>query len=649
MKKILGIISALVLIVSVSKAAPGDTTWVQAHYDVQMNHFGNFDSSVKFPDGTKTYRKVFMVWTLGRYQCPGNPQYCGDWDYTVSTHLMTKGGDTLELGRYITPYSGDGVPRIGSGAAVENWKQRYTFDVTDFYNVLKDTAAIRVHYSGYSWGFTANVKFAFIEGTPARNVLGMDKMWAKSYAYHTGNPIDNNVTSLNKTSPAGTQAAELKFTISGHGNNGENCAEFCKKYYQVKLNNNLLYQKDIWRDDCGYNHFYPQNGTWIYNRGNWCPGDIVFTNSHPLTGVGASANYDLDVDFQAATASSGGSYTIQSAVVYYGGFNKTLDVSLDDIIAPNNHEIHFRENPIVGRPKVIVQNTGSTTITSIKFQYSIAGVGQPETYTWNGSLTSLKTAEIELAKFAALNTVTGTNTFNVEVIEVNGKADDDATNNKLSSEFEGVPIWDNTVTISMRTNANTVGGVSETSWRLYDIDNNVVQERINNQANTTYNDTLKIGPGGYKLVVTDLGCNGLSWWANPNGGTGSFALRKAPGIVPVALKGYFGGDFGCGFTQYFYYKFPTAVKNINEQLASFKVFPNPAANSVNVTIEGLTTIDGTINIVDMLGRVVVSERTTTSQNTINIDRLTSGVYNVVYSTNTGDGTIKLQQKLVVDK
>lgn len=644
MKKILSVLSALLFVVGAANAAPGDTTWVQAHYDVKLNHFGNFDTTVEFPDGTKTYRKVLMIWTLGKYMCPGNPQYCGDWDYTVSNYIMTKGGDTLEIGRYITPYANASYARTP-------WtmKQPYTWDVTDFYNQLKDSATVRVHYSGYSWGFTANVKFAFIEGTPPRNVLGIDKMWAKSYAYHTGNPIDNNVTTLSKTSPAGTQAAELKFTISGHGNNGENCAEFCKKYYQVKLNNSLLYQKDIWRDDCGYNHIYPQSGTWIYNRGNWCPGDIVFTNNHPLTGVGASTNYDLDVDFQAATASSGGSYSIQSAVVYYGGFNKTLDVSLDDIVAPTNADIHFRENPMVGRPKVIVQNTGSTAITSIKFQYSIAGVGQAETFTWNGNLASLKTAEIELGKFAALNTVTGTNTFNVEVLEVNGKADDDATNNKLSSEFEGVPIWDNTITVSLRTNLNTTGGISETSWRLYDMDNNVVQERINNQPSTTYNDTLKIGPGGYKLVVSDVGCNGLSWWANSAGGTGSFTLRKAPGIVPVSLKGYFGGDFGCGFTQYFYFKFPTAVKNINEQTAKFSVYPNPASNSVNVSVEGLKAVDGTINIMDMLGRVVASKTTTTAQNVIDINSLTAGVYNVIYTSNTGEGTIKLQQKLVVNK
>ncbi len=630
-------------------AAAGDTTTIQAHADVKMDHFGNFDSTVTFPDGTKKYRKILMVWTLGRYQCPGNPQYCGDWDYTVSCHIHTPAGDTMEIGRFITPYSGDGVPRIGTGAAVNNWKQRYTFDVTDYYNQLKNTAKVRVHYSGYSWGFTANVKFLFIEGTPPRDVIGVDKLWGKSYAYHTGNPIDNNVTAITKTSPAGTQAAEMKFTISGHGNNAENCAEFCKKYYQVKLDNNLLYQTDIWRDDCGFNHFYPQNGTWIYNRGNWCPGDIVFANNHVLTGVGANKTYDVDVDFQAATASSGGSYTIQSAVFYYGAFNKTLDASLDDIIAPSDHEIHFRENPILGRPKVIVQNTGGTDITSIKFQYGIVGVGTPQEYTWNGTLKSMETKEIELDKYDALNSVTGAQKFNVKIITVNGSADNDATNNELTSNFEGAPIWDNTIAITLRTNNNTVGGVSESSWRLYDMDNNMVQQRINCAANTSYYDTLKVGPGAYRLVVSDAGCNGLSWWANPSGGNGSFEVRKKPSLVPMNLKGYFGGDFGCGFTQYFYYKFPTSVKYINDQQVSFDVYPNPANKIVNIAFDGLNSYEGNVAIVDMLGRVVATQDVKQAQLSIDVSAFNAGIYTVVYTNETNDGTVRLQKKLIINQ
>jgi hypothetical protein len=59
-------------------AAPGDTTWVQAHSNVQLNYYNNFDTLIKFPDGTTKYRKIIMVFTLGKYVCPGTPTYCSD-------------------------------------------------------------------------------------------------------------------------------------------------------------------------------------------------------------------------------------------------------------------------------------------------------------------------------------------------------------------------------------------------------------------------------------------------------------------------------------------------------------------------------------------------------------------------------------------
>src|SRR5690606_11341870 len=112
-----------------------------------------------------------------------------------------------------------------------------------------------------------------------------------------------------------------------------------------------------------------------YDRGNWCPGDVVFPNYHKLAGVTGSNTFDLDVDFEAYTGSvtipqrSWGSYSVAANLMYYGAFNKTVDASLDDIIAPSDHETHYRFNPTTGRPIVTVQNTGSDTITSIKFKY----------------------------------------------------------------------------------------------------------------------------------------------------------------------------------------------------------------------------------------------------------------------------------------
>lgn len=649
MKRILALFPAL-LLTALCFAAPGDTTKVQSFAGLQMNHYGAFDTTVEFPDGSVSYRKILMTFTLGKYQCPGNPQYCGDWDYDVHMFVMTKTGDTLEIGRFITPYANATYARTPW-----SWKQRYAFDVTDFYNQLKDSATVRIFYSGYSWGFTADVRFDFIEGTPPRNVIDIDRAWAGGNRFGDVNQnIENRIDTRAFTAPNGTQYAELLFAITGHGNDDNGCSEFCRKYYEVELNSNKFDQTYIWRDDCGFNHMYPQSGTWVYDRGNWCPGDISFPNRHKLSGISGGSNFNLDVDFEAYTGSvtlpnrSWGSYNIQSAVIYYGAFNKNLDASLDDIIAPSDHETHFRFNPFTGKPIVKVQNTGSTTITSIKFKYEVNTKGQKE-YTWNGTLAPLETTDIELGLMTDLQSATASsNTFNVEITEVNGNTDDDATNNKLSSNFKAAINLPVELSVELRTNSGTIVGISETSWKIVDLTtNNIVVQRNNCAPGTTYRDSFTLNPGMYKLEVEDAGCNGLYWWANPGDGRGEINLYRKISAIPVTLTGYFGGDFGCGFTHYFNVMWPAAINEVNTQPA-IVVYPNPAAEQLSVTLNGLTHTNGTIRLVDMMGRIVLQQEVNTATVVLNTGAVSNGVYTVLY-TNADGGDTKLQSRVVIAK
>lgn len=636
MKKLL--IAAFAAISAFSaQAANGDTTWVQAHADKWLDHYGAHDTTVQFPDGTKSYRRVYMIWTLGKYQCPGSPQYCGDWDYTVNTYLMTKTGDTVELGRYITPYANAGSPRTPW-----TWRQRYVFDVTDYYTLLKDSATVRINYSGYSWGFTGNVKFAFVEGTPARNVLGISKLWDGYYNFGGATPIDNYVTQKSLTAPANTQFAELKFIVSGHGADQNYCSEFCKKYYQVKLNGSQIEQKDIWRDNCGKNHLYPQSGTWVYDRGNWCPGDIVFTNTHKLAGVTGGNNFDVDVDFESYTSPNGGAgYGVSGNVVYYGAYNRAKDASLEDIIAPSNHETHFRENPCGGKPIIEVMNTGSGAITSMKIEYGVDG-GATYTYNWTGTLNSMEKTKITLNELGDLRKVTGANnSFTAKILEVNGGADEDASNNQLKSYFSAAPQWPMAFRVTFKAN-----NVPETRWKIYDGLNNIIAQRDGTTPNASYTDTVRLGPGSYKFVVEDDGCDGLNWWANSAAGAGNIQVRGLTGFTGYTLAGYFAADFGCGFTQEFTTSFPTDVENINSVNGGMDIYPNPATNQVTVTIEG-KSVNGKINLIDMTGRVVATQMVNTNETVINTAALANGVYYVTYVADNAE--VKLKSKLVIAK
>src|SRR5688572_7563695 len=557
------------------KAAPGDTTVVQSHTATQLVNFGNYNAPAVFPSTSTTYRNITMTFTLGKYQCPGNPQYCGDWDYTVQLFLYTP-TDTFELGRLMTPYAN--VSRFAW-----NWQHRYNFDVTDYAQYLKGNTTLRVHYSGYSGGFTANVKFTFIEGTPPRNVVKIQRLWNGSFAYGTSTSIETRVNSRTLQMPATATAATLKFNVTGHGGNAnDNCSEFCSKYYQVKVNNALASQTNIWRSNCGSNNLYPQTGTWVYDRANWCPGDVVYANYHPISGLTPGSNYALDVDFQAySNPTSQASYTVEGHMIYYGPYNFTKDAALEAIVSPNNYEGYFRSNPVCEEAKVRVKNTGDTDITSLELVYGLTGSAM-HTFSLLTSIAPGESEELILPGNTEFVTMgTGLAKFTARISKVNGSADANLLNNEMRSEFTPMPVWPNEIIVRLVTNN---GGSNANTWKLFDSNNNLVRQRISTVNATTYNDTLAMPVGCYRLEVYDKACNGLQWWAAPSQGTGSMLVRYKNSTTQLPLKGYFNGDFGCGFTQAFRVQTALGLKKDLENL-DFSVYPVPAQEILNVSLK----------------------------------------------------------------
>jgi len=557
---------------STTNAAVGDTTWVQSFHG-DFTNYGAFDTAVVFPDSVSSYRKIYMIITIGQYNCVAGSQYCHQWDYDIENYVMTPRGDTLEIGRFITPYATTGTPGFGA-----TWQQRYIYDVTDYYKILRDSALMRIFYSGYSWGFTGDVKFAFIEGTPERNVIGYDKLWNNTYTYgNTASPIDSSILPYSLTPPTGTQSAEMKFLITGHGSdNTSGCCEFDNTgvghTYTVLANNNTVAQYNM-NVNCGMSELYPQGGTWLYGRaGNWCPGGSVQWAQYPLTGVTAGTPYTTDVSFDDSYDGGGayGIYKISSAVFYYGGLNKTLDASLDDIIAPTNFEWYRRENPRVSVPVIKVRNTGATTITSMLIDYGVKDSAMTQ-YIWTGSLAPLTDTIISLAAIPcltnlSLNAGTGLHTFVATIQQVNGQTDDDQSNDTLTSKFAVAPKWPYKLRIKLQTSSlDASGGVgtspADASWQITDANGNVVASRVNPNVTTTYYDTVTLQSANYyTLSVSTTQCYGLNWWAlaGQTGYTaGSFAVQNLlSGNAVLALNGtsnsgQFMDDFGCGFVQYF--------------------------------------------------------------------------------------------------
>jgi hypothetical protein len=640
-----------------SHAAVGDTTWVQANVDT-LSWYGNYDSTVTFPTGG-SYRNIYMIVTIGKYVCPGSPTYCGDWDYTVQNFLMTPGGDTLELGRLITPYANSGAPRTPI-----TWKQRNVYDVTDYAAQLQGSATVRLHYSGYSGGFTGNIKFAFVEGTPDRNVVGYQRLWHGSFAHGGATSINLNFPDVAVTAPATATSSVVKFNVTGHGSDNNGCCEFLSQNYHVMLNGADVATKAIWRNDCGSNQLYPQSGTWLYDRANWCPGALVNSNFHPLAGVagGSSFNIGLNFDTYVSPGGSLGSYTTETHLLHYGAFNKAVDAGIEDIVAPTDHEYHFRQNPICTSPIVTIKNRGANVINTITFEYGVQDSAML-TYTWSGTLNQQEVKDIDLPAPAYLSTMsggTGTSTFIAKIISVNGAADADVTNDRMTSTFKPTPKWESKFRIQFKPNNQTVpGGTSETEWKIYDQTGAIVKQRTGNTINTIYTDTVELYTGCYKLEVNDGGCDGLRWWVyvnNPGLGvnSGYFYVRRLSGSpLDIPLNGYvysgtYQHDFGCNFTQYFYIDNPppSRVVDINASAISIEAYPNPASNMVNVDLGGMTSVDGTIHVIDALGRIVKSVPCKNAHTEVVLNGMANGVYTVLFADVNGN---KLQSSLVVAK
>lgn len=634
-----------------------DTTFVNTP-QVELDYYGNFDSTVEFPDDDQTYRQIIMTLKLGQYDCPPGEQYCHQWDYTTGIEL-NHNDEVYELGRFMTPFATSGWSRFGS-----DWQQPYIFDVTDYYPLLKGEKEISIRYEGYSGGFTAEIEFAFIEGTPEREVLGIRPAFQVVETYGDPNdPFNDHLTTFSDTTPEGTVDALMKVNVSGHGSDDtEQCCEFSSHYYDVILNDEQIAQEDIWRDDCGENDLYPQGGTWIYDRSNWCPGAKVEPIHHYLD-LEAETEFDLDVEFEDYTGSGDlGNYNYNATVFYYGETYKETDAALIDIAAPTDHPDHFRANPTGNIPVVKVRNTGGSAITSIDFEYGVEGFGAPANHSWSGNLEPQQETEISLTTLDALTDISldeeeGNLNFEVEIINVNGEEDEDLTNNYLSSTFNTAPLWPQEIVLKLKTGSKVENGylynsgASDISWKITDMEDNVIESRTDAQVNSEYNDTIQLPETGfYRLKIENYNCFGMHWWPYDGAqgyNAGYFKVtNENGGNLPMKNYIYSGtqhDDWGCSYTQVF--STDVDIQSVDKQEKSkLVIYPNPAKDVVNIDLKGNLVAPYQISLVDIQGRTVYQNQVEGDQTQIAVDQLNRGLYMVILKDNNDT---KYIEKLII--
>jgi hypothetical protein len=522
--------------------------------------------------------------------------------------------ENYELARVITPY--------GSMLA-NDWEFTTRFDITDFVQILRDSVEIRCHYSGWSSGFSATLDFEFIEGNPARDVVKIENIYSGGYSYSTSTDFENTKLIPKKFFvEQNSMGAMVKMTSTGHGfDNNQSAAEFKPINYFVKIDGTQTHTQYNWDSDCGENPIYPQGGTWIYDRANWCPGKRAQAFNHEITPeITAGDSIEINIDFQSYSWSGTQtpSYIIECQLFQYKDPNFNNSAEIVNIIKPSNKDEYSRKNPICGNPLVVIRNYGSNPLTSLDIEYKVVG-GATHTFNWTGNLAFLEQEEVELPNLS--NWAGSENTFEVSLKNPNGQADDYDENNTMQSEFETVPEYPETFALWLQTNNGTIGGVSETSWDFLDQNGNIFLASGGLNPNTQFRDTLSFLPGCYTFIVSDTDEDGLDFWANNDGG-GMVRFRE---IGASWLKS-FNADFGTNIVHQFTVGSGQSI-TIQNKVENWNIYPNPTNDKF--IIEGLSEGETQIIINDNIGKSVFNTtipKTGFITKNIDISHLDNGIY-----------------------
>lgn len=264
-------------------------------------------------------------------------------------------------------------------------------------------------------------------------------------------------------------------------------------------------------------------------------------------------------------------------------------------------------------PTIDVQNLGQNEITSLDITYSVNG-GPDQVHNWTGSITSLQTETIELPSIDF--TLQASNTLDIAI-----QNDDNNANNEQAVSFD--QAVEATSYIDMVLNTDNYG--SEVRWNIKNAAGQTMYSGGPYGNNQTINESFALtldcytfnlidtyGDGGGSVTLTDSN-NQQIYYTNGNYGSGESAS--------------FSTDEELGVTS--------------QELTGVSIYPNPASTTLNVA----GAESATVEIYDLLGKLLLTQNNITATESIQISALPTGTYLVKI---TQDGAVKTD-KLVVTK
>lgn len=515
-----------------------------------------------------------------------------------------------EIMSFVTPY---GIG-IDFGPEGHTW----SFDMTDFAPILKGDKRMFLGKGG-EFQEEMDIKFHFIKGTPARDVLDIQQIWRPGDHCNFGNIDDDNCFEPRIVTPRSDAFYyKIRTMITGHGQQGE----FIPRTHHLSINGFREFSWQAWKE-CADNPIYPQGGTWIYDRAGWCPGmatDLYEWDLEDLVFPGEP--FELDYSMSDATGDS--RYLINHQLVSYGDYNMDYDVGMVEIINPTNAIEYARDNPTCQDPVIVIQNLGGETVNEVVIEYTAGGSIERHTYT--GRLSPLEEQEVTLPiDYLAFysGVPAGEAHFTARIVSIDGATDlDEQDNNQsLTAAFEMPDMYDDSDYIIQ---LNTNNRASQNRLTVEDRAGTVLLERRSLANTTAYRDTLSLERGCYTMEVTDSGQNGLSFWALPDEGNGSVRLRSRSQTLRT-----FDPDFGARLTYSFMVGNTTNTDDPADATI-VEVQPNPTTGLVTVHLPADQVAEQMdIWVTDAMGKTMLMESqavTGDASITIDLGDMPSGLY-----------------------
>ena len=271
-------------------------------------------------------------------------------------------------------------------------------------------------------------------------------------------------------------------------------------------------------------------------------------------------------------------------------------------------------------PTINITNNGTDMLTSATVVYQFNS--EPETtINWTGNLAQGESEVVATPNFTATST---NNTLSVDLSQPNGIADENDTNNSVSSQFTKLEVF-TTNQNELNLTINTDNWGNETTWEVTDESDTVIASGGPYADDSTNNETISVSNDQcYTFTIFDSQGDGICCGF----GIGDYTLETDDQVEIIS-----GGDFGDSESVSFRIEDNLSLSDFDE--VNIQIYPNPTSSVLNIEVPQSSQYNYSIFTIN--GKQVLNGDFNSNTTQINTNNLSSGVY-IIQITN-GDNSI----------